>query len=84
MEVLVNDSERVLKDLGRIQYRINSNDKKPRSFGTEHLLYQSEIHLIEAIGQEDGINVSNLSKKLGISRKSLWEKRKKLGIEKKK
>ena len=27
---------------------------------------------------------TELSKKLGISRKSLWEKRKKLGIEKKK
>lgn len=57
----------ILEKMAALQYRINQNDKKPRSFGTDHLLYQSEIHFIDAIGTDVEVNASDLSKKLGIT-----------------
>ena len=52
----------------KIQYRINSNDKKPRSFGTSQALHQSEIHFIDAIGPGDGMISSHVACKLGITK----------------
>lgn len=57
----------ILEKIAMLQYRINQNDKKPKSFGTDHLLYQSEIHFIDAIGIDTEINASELSDKLGIT-----------------
>ncbi|MCT4543951.1 MAG: MarR family transcriptional regulator [Vallitalea sp.] len=55
-----------MERMSAVQYRINLNDKKPKSFGTDKLLYQSEIHFIDAIG-ENTINASQLSAKLDIT-----------------
>ena len=40
------------------------------------------ISLLHLINFQDKFSDTKLSEKLGISRKSLWEKRKKFGIEK--
>ncbi len=45
----MTESERFLAEMGKIQNRIQSNDKQPRNFGTSCLLHQAEIHLIDAI-----------------------------------
>lgn len=50
-----------------IQNRITQNDKKPKKFGTEHELYQAEIHCIEVIGRYESINASKISKCLSIT-----------------
>ncbi|MBI9109437.1 MAG: winged helix-turn-helix transcriptional regulator [Spirochaetales bacterium] len=63
----MKDSQKIMLQGARIQSRINSNDKKPRPFGTSQLLYQSEIHFIDAIEPGDGLNASSLSQKLGIT-----------------
>ena len=63
----MKNSIRLMRQGARIQYRIRTNDKKPRTFGTDHLLYQSEIHFIDAIGPGEGLNASQISKKLGIT-----------------
>lgn len=63
----MNNSAGIMLQGVRIQNRINSNDKKPRPFGTSQLLHQSEIHFIDAIGSGEGINASRLSQKLGIT-----------------
>ena len=63
----MNDIQSFMKLTAKIQYRINANDKKPKRFGTAHLLYQSEIHFIEAIGLSEGYSASELSEKLGIT-----------------
>ena len=63
----MNDIQSFMELTAKIQYRINANDKKPKRFGTAHLLYQSEIHFIEAIGLSDGYSASELSEKLGIT-----------------
>lgn len=88
------DSVSLIHEFSKIQYRINSNDKKPRPFGTKHSLYQSEIHFIDAVEPGDGITVSNVARKLGITKgavtqianklvnKGLVEKYKKQGNKK--
>lgn len=63
----MKDSVRLLEQGAKIQYRISSNDKKPRKFGTQHLLFHSEIHFIDAVEPGDGLNVSQLSEKLGVT-----------------
>jgi len=63
----MEESLRIMRQAAKIQNRINSNDKKPRPFGTSQLLHQSEIHFIDAIESGEGINASRLSQKLGIT-----------------
>lgn len=63
----MNDVENLIKRTVKIQYKINANDKRPRTFGTQYTLYQSEIHFIEAIGLDGGHSASELSEKLGIT-----------------
>ncbi len=63
----MDDYQKIMERMAALQYKINSNDKKPRSFGTSELLHQSEIHFIDAIGIDSEINASQLSEKLSIS-----------------
>ena len=63
----MDDYQKIMERMAALQYKINSNDKKPRSFGTSELLHQSEIHFINAIGIDSEINASQLSEKLSIS-----------------
>lgn len=63
----MDDYQKIMERMAALQYKINSNDKKPRSFGTSELLHQSEIHFIDAIGIDGEINASQLSEKLSIS-----------------
>ena len=63
----MNDIQGLIERTAKIQYKVNANDKKPRTFGTRHKLYQSEIHFIEAIGLDGGYSASELSEKLGIT-----------------
>ncbi|WP_113675043.1 MarR family winged helix-turn-helix transcriptional regulator [Vallitalea guaymasensis] len=62
----MHDYIEILERMSAVQYRINYNDRKPKSFGTDQMLYHSEIHFIEAIEVGD-INASTLSKKLDIT-----------------
>jgi DNA-binding MarR family transcriptional regulator len=63
----IKESIDFLLRMAKIQNRINSNDKKPRMFGTKHLLYQSEIHFIDAVEPGNGLIASVIAKKLGIT-----------------
>ena len=63
----MNDIQGLIERTAKIQYKVTANDKKPRTFGTQHKLYQSEIHFIEAIGLDGGYSASELSEKLGIT-----------------
>ena len=52
----------------RIVNKINRMEKKPRHFGTDTLLYPSEIHTIDAIGSHPGINMTRLATLQGITK----------------
>jgi len=55
----------------RIINKMDADEKVPKDFGSGDLLHCSEIHTIMAIGKNTGINVTNLSRLLGISRSAI-------------
>jgi len=53
-------------------------DRRPYQFGITEVLYPSEIHCIEAIGENEGLNVTDLSDRLGVSKAAISQIIKKL------
>lgn len=52
----------------RVVNKVNELEKMPYDFGVGEKLYPSEIHTIQAIGHNSGINVTSLAQKLGITK----------------
>ena len=52
----------------RVVNKINELEKMPYDFGVGEKLYPSEIHTIQMIGNNSGINVTALAQKLGITK----------------
>ena len=52
----------------RLINKYNSLEKKLYDFGINELLTSAEIHTIDSIGKNNGINVTNLAEKLGITK----------------
>ncbi|MGE5403831.1 MAG: MarR family winged helix-turn-helix transcriptional regulator [Candidatus Saccharibacteria bacterium] len=52
----------------RLANKVNELEKTPRSFGTDTVLHPSEIHTVDVIGRNQGINVTALAKKLGVTK----------------
>jgi DNA-binding MarR family transcriptional regulator len=80
--IYMKDSFKILLQFSKIHNRVDSNDRKPRPFGTSQLLYQSEIHFIDAIEPGEGLNASQLSEKLGITNGAVTQVAGKLLIKK--
>jgi DNA-binding MarR family transcriptional regulator len=53
-------------------------DSKPQKFGTDNELSGSEIHLLEVVGQKDGLSVTDLARHLGITKGAVSQKLKSL------
>ena len=58
----------IMEQFVRIVNKFNRFEKVPMDFGVEEMLYPSEIHTIEAIGNNARINVTHLAELLGISK----------------
>lgn len=52
----------------RVMNKMKRIEQKPRHFGTNFLLYPSEIHTIEAIGRNAGINITALAALQGVTK----------------
>jgi len=52
----------------RIMHKVIENQKKPRRYGIDDLLYPSEIHTIMMIGIHKDVHISELARFLGITR----------------
>lgn len=61
-------SERIVNLYFRSMKRFEELESEPRNFGTGDLLFSSEIHTIQAIGDNPNINLTCLADKLGISK----------------
>ncbi|CAB1244854.1 MarR family protein [Clostridiaceae bacterium BL-3] len=48
--------------------RFNETDKKARSFGTDTVLHLSEIHLVEFIGDNEKLSVSEIARRNNITK----------------
>lgn len=57
-------------------------EQKPRYFGTDVLLYPSEIHTIESIGHHPGINITELAALQGVTKGAVSQIVKKLVAKK--
>ena len=57
-----------LQECLKIVNKYNNLDKKVRSYGTDELLYPSEIHVIDAIGMSKDMTNTKLAAKLGITK----------------
>ena len=53
-------------------------ESKPRKFGTEDDLSGSEIHVIEVVGQNEGLSVTDLARQLGVTKGAVSQKLKRL------
>jgi len=53
-------------------------ENKPRDFGSGDLLYTTEIHTIESIGKNSGINLTKLAEYMGVSKSAVSKTTKKL------
>jgi DNA-binding MarR family transcriptional regulator len=51
---------------------------KPRKFGTDNDLSASEIHLTEVVGQNEGLSVTDLARRLAITKGAVSQTLKKL------
>ncbi|MGJ0907433.1 MarR family winged helix-turn-helix transcriptional regulator [Clostridium sporogenes] len=49
-------------------YKFSENDKQTRYYGTDTPLFSSEIHMIRAIKEEEGIHITGLANKLGVTK----------------
>ena len=58
----------IIEKLMKIGNVLNEISKQPRDFNTGELLYPSEIHCIDVIYKNQGINLTQLSVKLGVSK----------------
>ena len=53
-------------------------ESQPRKFGIEEDLHSSEIHLIEAVGHNEGMSVTDLADVMGITKGAVSQTLKKL------
>jgi DNA-binding MarR family transcriptional regulator len=58
----------LLQESLKLINRYNDIDKKARTYGTEELLFPSEIHVIDAIGMQSDMTTTKLAKTLGITK----------------
>ncbi len=65
-------------------YRKIEFNNKSQLIGNSNIMTINDYVKMMVVSYQNKYPDTELSKKLGISRKSLWEKRKKLDIEKKK
>lgn len=74
-------TKQLINSFERVMNKYIESEKKPKSYGTEYLLYRSEVHMIDAIGSNNNINVTKLAQILGITKGAVSKKIDKL-IEK--
>jgi len=62
------DELKIGNSLLKVVYRFFEIDKKTRYYGTDVPLFTSEIHMIKAIKQNEGIHVTGLANKLKVTK----------------
>ena len=73
---------KVLDSIDDVMNRMVATHEKPRDFGTGVLLHRVEIHTIQAIAENEGINVTDLAKIMNVTKGAISQTLSKL--EKKK
>lgn len=66
--MVIDRKQKLGETLVRVINKIVENQKKPRRYGLEELLYPSEIHTIMLIGKNRGSGVTDLAARAGITK----------------
>jgi DNA-binding MarR family transcriptional regulator len=77
----MKNQEELLKIRGlllKIINRINQMEKTPRRYGTDELLYTSELNMIESLGYKSGVNVTEYAENHGVTKGAVSQLVKKL------
>ena len=65
----MNDRKRQFAEiLLRVLNKFLENQKRPRRYGLDELLYPAEIHMVMLIGENRGAGVTELATKAGITK----------------
>ncbi len=68
---MTEQKKEMLESFFRLSRKFLEAMKQPNKFGTDRLLYSSEIHTLEMIGKYPGITVTELADRQGISKSAL-------------
>ncbi|MDU2065146.1 MAG: MarR family transcriptional regulator [Sporomusaceae bacterium] len=68
---MTEQRKEMLESIFRLSKKFFETMKQPNKFGTDQLLYSSEIHTLEMIGKHPGITVTELADRQGISKSAL-------------
>lgn len=52
----------------RLINKYNNKTKTPKYYGTQHLLYSSQVHMLEVIGGHNGLTATNIAKLQGVTK----------------
>jgi DNA-binding MarR family transcriptional regulator len=74
----ISDDDRIIRSFERLINVFGELGKIPRDFGVASLLYPSEIHMLVMIGENPGIKVTELAKKLGVTKGAIPKMTRKL------
>jgi DNA-binding MarR family transcriptional regulator len=58
----------LIESFFRLSMKLSNLMSHPSKFGTDNLLYASEIHTVEMIGKYPGITITELAEQQGISK----------------
>lgn len=64
----MNEYIEIAQTMERIIHKYVRNEDTKRSYGTESLLTRKEIHTIEYIGENPGINLKSLAEMQGVTK----------------
>jgi DNA-binding MarR family transcriptional regulator len=78
MTVISTLYEEILQKIEKLITKIESMHTPALSFGTGILMHQKEIHTVQAIGRNPGINVTKLAEHIGVTKGAVSQTIKKL------
>ncbi len=73
-----NKKKNVIEKYITLTEKISKNSNEPRNFETDVEIYRSEIHIINVIGYNDDIHISEIARKFGVTKGAISKTIKKL------
>ena len=73
MRAELDKTAEIINLFGVVLNKFAAVEKSPRDFGSGDKLFPSEIHVIEAIGNHPGVNMTELAAELGVSKPAVTQ-----------
>ena len=61
-------SENLLESFVRLVNKYNALGKHPMTYGTLHQFYHSERHMLDIVGNDPGLNITEFAKAAGVTK----------------